>query len=416
MSGAAYAGMGLDTVKSKVGRLRISEFALAFFIFSTVMFNEGASISVASKLLLFVVTAFECVRSRRMALNGFVVAAFIFLCYSIASLAWSQVPVESLARVKTLLFQFVCYTCVAILVGEDKQTMKVCLATFVVSALASSIYVIGVNGVTFQDNRYSDGVVSSGQLALTAVFSMMLCILWHHKTKQARFWVLFIAFAIVLLLTSSRRDLIIICVFAVLFYAASSNDIRNKLGAILVGAVICALLLFLLLNVDFLYQFVGRRLETFLDFILFGTGGDASTTGRSRLIDYGMELFHDSPVLGNGVGTFESLFSLTHGSWQTSADNNYVELFADLGIVGFACYYIPLAIFLIHGLKDLTRKSIEVRFGVVGIISFCAIDFACVWFFSKCGMLMILFLYLLTRQYKDIDEDCRSTKTVMKSA
>ena len=163
------------------------------------------------------------------------------------------------------------------------------------------------------------------------------------------------------------------------------------------GALFAVLILLLCLKIDFLYQFVGRRLESFLRFVMLGDGGDASTTGRARLIDFGLNLFKVSPVYGHGIGTFKSLFSLTHGSWLTSADNNYVELLADVGIVGFLSYYVPLTIFLINNLPRITKSNIFIRFSVAGIVAFSCIDFATVWFFSKCGMFMLLIFYLITK-------------------
>lgn len=379
---------------------RISDIALAFFIFTTVVFNEGALPSIISKVILFVVTLFGCLRSRRFFCNGFIVAAALFLFLSILSISWSQVPSESVSRVKTFLYQFVCYACVSSLVQGDRNSLKVCLYTLVASSIVSAVWVVAISGVTFVDNRYADGFISSGQLALTSCISMMLCVFWYTKEKQSRYVALLSIFAFILLLTSSRRDLLTFLTFCLLFFSLISDDVRKRMGGFLILAFASILVIVLCLKVDFLYQFVGKRLESFFSFIFTGEGGDASTTGRSRLIDFGLNLFRRSPVIGNGIGTFESLFSTTHGSWNTSADNNYVELLSDLGVMGFAAYYIPLILFLFHTAKGLLQKETEVKFAIAGIVAFSALDFATVWFFSKCGMLMILLFYLLVQTYE----------------
>lgn len=396
-TGIATVAKKKDSVGGILATLRLSDLALAFYIFTTVVFNEGVLISVISKVALLVITLGECVARRRSPVNGFMVAALLFFGWSVASLNWSTVPEESVSRIKTFLYQLICYGCVSALVINDKRALKVSLITFVLSSIVSAVVVLGVLGITFTDNRSTSGVVSSGQLALTVTFSMMLCLYSWKKTRHSRYLVLFFGLAFALLLTSARRDFIILLIFFILFSSMGSKDIRKRVGLFVVCSLVVVGVVFAVLNVDFLYQFIGRRLESFAQFVIWGGSGDASTTGRARLIEYGMGLFQGAPFTGNGVGTFEALFVTTHGSWQTSADNNYVELLADLGIVGFLLYYIPLAIFLIRNLKGITSASLEKQFAVSGMIAFAAIDFACVWFFSKSGMLIILYFYLMTK-------------------
>ena len=257
--------------------------------------------------------------------------------------------------------------------------------------------VIIIHGVTFQDNRSVEGVISPGQLGITTVFSIFLCMYWWKKYQYIRFLFLSGLLVIVLIFTSSRRSFIALLVFLILFFSFSSNDIRKKISVVFGMGILFFLIVNFCLQIDFLYQYVGYRLESFIEFIFYGKEGDASTQGRARLIEYGLHLFYLSPVYGNGSGTFEALFSMTQGSWQTSADNNYVELLADTGIIGFLLYYIPLIVFIFHQLCGLAKAPLEITFALSGVISLASVDFATVWFFSKCGMLIILFCYLIAK-------------------
>ena len=393
----ATATRNITRDRGLLARVRVSDAALAFFIFTTVFFNEGELVSVVSKVFLLLVTLFECVMKRKSPFNGFTVACLIFFAWSVASLSWSAVPSESVARIKTFFYQLVCYGCVSALVIDDKQALKISLVAFSVSSIASAAYVLGFQGIRFTDNRYVDGSVSSGQLALCIAFTMLLCMYEWRKARQGGYIALLVVLSLALLMTSARRDFIILLVFLVIFSTLGSGDIRKRIVLFSICVLVAVGLLHAVLNIDFLYQYLGRRIESFLQFAFAGGAGDASTEGRARLIDYGLDLFRSSPMLGQGVGSFEALFSTTHGSWQTSADNNYVELLADLGIPGFLAYYVPLVVFLVRRLRGITSASIDVQFAVSGIIAFATIDFACVWFFSKCGMLQILFFYLMAK-------------------
>ena len=63
--------------------LHFVDIALFFYIFTTIVFNEGTSINTASKIVLVIVTLFECIRndqtSAKFFFNGFTIAALLFL-------------------------------------------------------------------------------------------------------------------------------------------------------------------------------------------------------------------------------------------------------------------------------------------------------------------------------------------------
>jgi O-antigen ligase len=68
---------------------------------------------------------------------------------------------------------------------------------------------------------------------------------------------------------------------------------------------------------------------------------DASTGTRANMVQIGLELFKKNPILGVGFGNFSYHYYYEYSGWaQTYAHNNYVEILADTGIVGFVLYYI----------------------------------------------------------------------------
>ena len=81
-----------------------------------------------------------------------------------------------------------------------------------------------------------------------------------------------------------------------------------------------------------------------LHFGLKGSGGSTSnaTSGRTKLIDGGLELFADRPLYGYGSGSFETEYQ-RHGDASaanaTSASHTIpITVAAEQGIVGLAVY------------------------------------------------------------------------------
>ena len=108
MSVAAAGKYDRSVYAGVLSRIRLTDLALAFFIFTTVVFNEGALLSMVSKVVLLVATLFECVTRKKSPISGFTVASLLFFAWAVASLSWSVIPDESLSRIKTFLYQLIC--------------------------------------------------------------------------------------------------------------------------------------------------------------------------------------------------------------------------------------------------------------------------------------------------------------------
>lgn len=381
-----------NNIRQALLSLDMPSIALSFYIFTTVVFNEGDYLNLASKVLLVAVFAGEAL-TNKVKLSPFFIVSAVFVFYSALSISWSIAPEASMSRVLTFINQFVCYFAVICFIRWDRTKLDLCLTCFVVSAFISGVYVTAIQGVTFQDERYSGNAVSSGQLALTSALAMTICVYRYSRGKRRKLQLAAIGcLAAFLILTSGRRGFLIITIFLLLFSLSHIKGMGRKYLAIPVAIAGICFLLWACMTNEFLYSYIGVRLESFFNFALFGQAGDASTQGRVRLIDFGIQLFSGSPLCGNGISSFESAFMTQHASWDTSADNNFVEILADLGIVGFLMYYIPLAILLIRSVGKWNDISDIERYATLCLLSMCAIDFATVWLFAKVGMLYIAIL------------------------
>ncbi|MGE9294661.1 MAG: O-antigen ligase family protein, partial [Puniceicoccales bacterium] len=81
------------------------------------------------------------------------------------------------------------------------------------------------------------------------------------------------------------------------------------------------------------------------------------------------EQFLDAPILGNGAGAYEYRFEefRPEGFNRTPAHahNDYLETLADQGIVGFALFWVPVAIILMMTAREWSRLPDRVKIDVL---------------------------------------------------
>lgn len=382
-----------DALGRFVERFRVTEVSIALFVFTTFAFGEGAIINAASKVLLVLAFGLNLFAGKRVTVNPFIIAAAGFLTLCAASLAWTDTPSASAARVLTLAYQFICYFVIMNMMVWKRERLEFALSWILVSTLASGAYVVLVQGATFQDQRFIMGVIPPGQLALACALSIVVSIYRLVRTRNLIYLPAIALLGTFLVLTSGRRGVLVVCLFIVLGIFFSVRGWVKKTITLATSAVVLGGLWVLVLHNTFLYAYVGHRIESFVEFVFAGGVGDSSTQGRQRLIGFASDLFSSSPLVGHGIDSFSTLFSTQPGAWPTSADNNYFQLLADLGVVGFLAYYVPLGIFLYGALQRISVRPLLTRFAVSCAIAMCLIDFASVWIFSKPGFLMLVLCY-----------------------
>ena len=150
-----------------------------------------------------------------------------------------------------------------------------------------------------------------------------------------------------LFLTKSRMSLLITACGAAVYFA-----IYKRLGVkqiIRIAAMIGVLVALVIVsfNNEFLYNLYGNRVESLLFLFTGEAKTDASVTGRLALQQRAIEVFLEHPLFGVGIGDFRSYTVNLGGVSGYYAHNNFLELLADVGIIGTILYYTPYVIALV---------------------------------------------------------------------
>lgn len=292
---------------------------------------------------------------------------------------------------RTLLIVYsVLFACMYVTSGE-KEWIRPCIealvafATFhaictvlfwLVPALYSPVKAVFFSA-SYMASDYRSGFTahySTNSIYLSLGLVFWVCGLIGCKSKpQPKDLMLGFAFLFALFLTTKRGPLIASVVAIIVCYLFVNKD--KFTGTALKTLVV---ILLAVLAVGVLATFVpgvDATLERFAEL-----SDDETGNGRSYLYDCAWSLFYSSPLFGNGWGSYSKYVATTSlgamysnmGFSSMSAHNVYLQLLAEVGVVGLVLFVVPA----VATLTAAIRRSHVHRGGELYGESFCL--WACV--------------------------------------
>lgn len=202
--------------------------------------------------------------------------------------------------------------------------------------------------------------------------------------KRQRIWYLFAVIFFMFCLLSSSRKAMLISIFGVCLVIFFSFGRKRHWLHLVLTAFAALMLIILSLKIDFLYDIIGRRIVTMLNFYQ----NDSQYTQlvdslalRDYFINFAKQMFRQKPIIGHGFANFATmLYNEGDVGFGVYAHNNYWEILADLGIIGFIIYYWYYAYLIIKFIMRLftNRKDDVLAFSIPMIISVMLLEWGVV--------------------------------------
>ena len=260
------------------------------------------------------------------------------------------------SMVKVLVFSFVMYNIV-----DCKERLEKVLMINSGSATLLILYLMYTGELFVKDERLGNELTGNANILATilmfAAFSSVYFVSFSVKRiGKIVFTVSFLLQLFALSLTGSRKFFIlpILLLCAMIILNSYDKKKRHLFFKIIVAGLIFVGVFWLIINIDFFYNYIGYRMETFFNFLRGEGKVDASTLIRQVLIDHAIAFWKQSPIIGNGLDTFKVM-----SSYGIYSHNNYVELLCNLGIVGVIVYYSYFIYLIIRLFKIKTHNSIK---------------------------------------------------------
>lgn len=225
-------------------------------------------------------------------------------------------------------------------------------------------------------------------LAIVMIFSIFVSILYLQRRKYIYYQYINIFLALyTIIATVSKKGIIFGFSLVVLYLIILLISDKKSLIKLLFITIVLMLTIINYIDVNSLYSMIDNVVYRFSAFEqqLGGHSYGGSTYERKYLIQQAWLVFQDSPLLGHGLGTFYQLNKL-----GLYAHNNYMELLANVGLIGtityYSMYYFIFKSILI--MKDIQLKAVFLFFTLILLL----MDVALVSYGSKYFIYGLMFL------------------------
>ena len=345
--------------QDKVGFALLAIYAAFVFMFDA---DESNIILVYAAYAL--VCACYLFFSKRVSIYREVMFSMAYLLFGAASILWAESSDAAFTKVRTIFLLLVLLVLVTTYIVKIGKPIYIMIAISI-GSVALAIYMMATYGFSglfeaFEETeeRVGDLINNVNAIANSLVVGLLAMIGMAFLYKQI--WlVLPIAFTSICLFAAGSRtatiSLIVGLVILIVFWLKS---MRSSMGRFFgtVSIIVSAVVIFFLVRDLPAFQTLSLRMENIFSFL---TGEskvikENSTEVRMDYIRLGWEQFLKTPIFGNGIGCAGYAMEETYNR-VTYLHNNYIEILASGGIIGFILFYAPYAIALISLLKRVFK-------------------------------------------------------------
>ena len=199
---------------------------------------------------------------------------------------------------------------------------------FVISMMTSGVRL---------DNSYSN----INTIGMLAAFGIIIQIDDILRQKRIGIETIFCVPAFMMVIATQSRKALLMMVIGILLVLISRNLssgklIRNIIKIIII--IVIALLVLKTLSGMEIFSGINQRMEYLV--AMFTGKGEIGNSAmlRQQLIDLGIEMFKNHPILGIGIGCPHIIAGQVL-NFDAYLHNNFVEVLAGGGIIGFLLYY-----------------------------------------------------------------------------
>ena len=394
-------------------KLRFRIHDLLFYILLVLTFYHTRNMATRLMMVAFFgYTVMQMIVNKsKLPLPFYYIGFAVFILYGAANIALGNVINTDVARtmVVSLALNLLMIIAIVQYVYMQKYISHVLRVTEI-SIFSTVLVVAALSWKTIAQGRLGGGTeMNANMLSLLCVygFTISLYLRKSGKITQHATWFRVAFYMIAILLTGSRKGIIMIvlAIMVVQFTTERKKILKNIfMGLALVGA-----LYLLIMNVGFLYDIIGVRIENLITVVLGGETTEASLNDRQELVEIGMRYIREKPWTGYGYDCFKMISGMNgYGNVSVGergyyAHNNYIELLFGGGIVGIVLYYIPVLHFLKKLIKGLWKHPC-MPYLLAILVSKLAVEYAHVAYYMRMDAYIIgVMLGCMLLSYKNTD-------------
>lgn len=326
-------------------RVDTTDILILLFIFGSVVLDPGDNLLRMIKVLFVTPCILFIMKSQKIYYDTYVKWMLCFVLFAGLSFFWALSIANAAYRYQTLIINLICIYCLLVYIKNRADRIHLILNTLTFAPIILEIRVALSHGLlAFQNTRNLDGIMSSNAIGMRAGIAVVVgtYFLLHEKKHRIIYLLSMALNTAIVVLSGSRKAILFMLIPLLLYYIFTQRNAMKLLRNILLAVLLAGVTYYAIMNIPFVYNMVGYRMETMI-YGITGTGEtDGSTSLRLKMIGWGLEWFMLKPWIGYGINNYMTLLGTMHtyaGTAGVYAHNNYIELLVDLGLIGTAIYY-----------------------------------------------------------------------------
>lgn len=338
--------------------------------------------------------------TKRLRFTSYHFDVLVFAAFFFISTLWSIKPSDAIERGTTVIELCLCMSVFMWAFSNIHNSFLFLLKAIMYGGFVVTIYTfifVGISDIMFivaTGSRLESSFDNVNAIGLTCAISLILSVFFLLEKKN---WlIIFLDIPTIILLSAcgSRKAMLVTilgCFAIYLFHNRSLNKVAF-IFKILFSFILLFVIVHLLSEMTIFAGITGR-MEGLIALITGSGEVDHSAQVRQDMVNLGISIFKDNPILGIGMGSAH-VYTLKYIGHDCYLHNNYAEILADGGIVGAVLYYrIHLNI-----VKKLRNSScLNTQEGIlILILMFCLLvsDLGMVSFYSKLYYFFFMVFYI----------------------
>lgn len=360
--------------------VKIPNLIVVLYFLNLFMFDNGSIPSKIGKVLIVGSSfLYSFIKSKKISTKWktYYIWIFVFSAFSYLSINWAQSKQFALSGANTIALNFLCvFSILQVLpkinhwdihIAKILGTFPIILYLELVFKYGSGIFG-GIRNLGTGNHNFI-GMVS----AFATIFLYYYMKQSHHDTAVLK--VLMMVHLLFVMLSMSRKAIMYLAIPWLIIYLFVGKGFVNKLKRIIYISFILIVAYIALVHIPILYRFIGAGLQQMMKYFQSGSG-DLSAAGRNTRIVFGISLFKEKPVLGWGTMNYNYLFSIRQSiSEMTIADNNFVDMLVNGGMIGFIIYYSIYITGFILFFRLKNKSTLEKIFPIALLITLLISDY-----------------------------------------
>lgn len=228
---------------------------------------------------------------------------------------------------------------------EEKNNIKTTVKGFIIGGI------IGISIVLFNQynligiTRLGPGIYGSAAEFGNTCMLTLASFIWlrKHFIKNKILRLLTFIFIIIGTILSGARKAILVPLLMMIFLQLLDRrkKMTKKVIMLLLMAVVSISIVYASLNNEYLYKYVGYRIESGISSVLGKDSEDASLQERGSFKVLAIDMFKEKPIYGWGMHSFAIKNYYYHNStiYLLYSHDGFLEILSCYGIIGFLLFY-----------------------------------------------------------------------------